>query len=356
MDLQRFYRGKRVLITGNTGFKGAWLSAWLESLGATVHGLSKDVPTTPSAFESLGGAKRFPTDFIDIRDAERTQTAIRNARPDLVFHLAAQPLVRSSYAEPGETWATNVLGTLHVLEAVRRTESVGVCAVISSDKCYENLEWEFAYRENDRLGGKDPYSASKAGTELVFKSHFESFFKNSKQKVLSFRAGNVIGGQDWALDRIIPDCMRARAAGKTTMIRSPASTRPWQHVLEPLGGYLAATAAAASDTARDWNGESFNFGPYAENSKSVLELLSELGKSAKDFRFEVDPAAAKGLHEAKFLKVSFEKANAWLGWKPTLAFEETIRWTAEGYAGDFSKHVATRIEEFQSRMVLGEGK
>jgi CDP-glucose 4,6-dehydratase len=354
MDLWRFYRGKRVLITGNTGFKGAWLSVWLESLGASVRGLSKDVPTDPSAFEALGGNQRFPTDFVDIRDSETTLTAIRNARPDVVFHLAAQPIVRSSYAVPAETWATNVLGTLHVLEAVRQTESITTCAVISSDKCYENLEWEFAYRENDRLGGKDPYSASKAGTELVFKSHYESFFKGSAKKILSFRAGNVIGGQDWAVDRIIPDCMRAVAAGKTTLIRSPSSTRPWQHVLEPLGGYLLATASAALDSSRDWNGESFNFGPYAENSKSVLELLREMERHSKGFRFEVDPAAAKALHEAKFLKVSFEKANAWMGWKPTLAFEETIRWTAEGYAGDFSAHVAAKIEAFQAQMKFSE--
>lgn len=354
MDLRKFYHGKRVLVTGNTGFKGTWLSAWLEILGAHVHGLSRDIPTKPSAFEALGGVKRFTTDFIDIRDAAATEKSIHAFRPDVVFHLAAQPLVRLSYAEPIETWSSNVMGTLHILEAVRKLPQVQGCAVISSDKCYENLEWEFAYRENDRLGGKDPYSASKAGTEIVFKSHYESFFKHSEQKVLSFRAGNVIGGMDWAVDRIIPDCIRAVEAGKPAIIRSPQSTRPWQHVLEPLGGYLTAMAGALTDSKRNWNGESFNFGPYAENSKSVRELLEEMKKGSPDFRFEIDEEAAKKIHEAKLLKVSFEKANAWMGWKPTLPFVETVAWTAEGYRGDFPEHVKTKITEFEKRLHLEE--
>ncbi|MBS1963118.1 MAG: CDP-glucose 4,6-dehydratase [Bdellovibrionales bacterium] len=350
MDLRGFYRGKRVLITGNTGFKGAWLSAWLESLGATVGGLSRDVPTTPSAFEDLGGKSRFATAFVDIRDLEATTRAVKDFKPDLVFHMAAQPLVRLSYANPVETWGTNVMGTVHVLEAVRQVPSIVACAVISSDKCYENHEWDFAYRENDRLGGKDPYSASKAGTEIVFRSHFESFFKSSATKVLSFRAGNVIGGGDWAADRIIPDCIRAVRAGKPAVIRNPSATRPWQHVLEPLGGYAIALARAATDAKRNWSGESFNFGPYAENSRTVGELVAAMKNGLPGFDFTIDGAANAGLHEAKFLKVSFEKANAWMGWKPTLPFEETMKWTAEGYGGDFAKHVEGKIAEFQSRI------
>ena len=349
MNLRDFYRGKRVLITGNTGFKGTWLSAWLESLGATVGGISKDVPSDPSAFEALGGKARFSTSFTDIRDFESTTREVKNFKPDLVFHLAAQSLVRPSYANPVETWGTNVMGTLHVLEAIRQTPSVAACAVISSDKCYENLEWEFAYRENDRLGGKDPYSASKAGTEIVFKSHFESFFRAGGAKVLSFRAGNVIGGGDWAIDRIIPDCIRAVRAGKKAVIRSPHSTRPWQHVLEPLGGYLVGLARGATDAKKNWNGESFNFGPYAENSKTVGELVTAIEKNLPGFGFEIDSSAA-ALHEAKFLKVSFEKANAWMGWKPTLPFAETVKWTAEGYGEKFREHVDGKIAAFEKRI------
>jgi CDP-glucose 4,6-dehydratase len=350
MDLNGFYRGKKIVITGNTGFKGAWLSAWLESLGAEVRGVSRDVPTDPSAFEALGGKKRFPTEFVDIRDAEATRAAIQSSKPDLVFHLAAQSLVRASYADPLDTRATNVVGTLNVLEAVRKTPSVSACAVISSDKCYENLEWDFAYRENDRLGGKDPYSASKAGTELVFKSHFESFFRDSKTKLLSCRAGNVIGGMDWAADRIVPDCMRAMRAGETAKIRNPGSTRPWQHVLEPLGGYLLATARAATDSSRNWSGESFNFGPYPENSRTVAALLEAMAKKLKGLKYDASGSVPAGPHEARFLKISFEKANAWMGWHPTLSFDETVQWTAEGYSGDFSAHVREKIASFQARM------
>lgn len=353
MDLRQFYRGKKVLITGNTGFKGTWLSYWLESLGAEVFGISLDVPTNPSAFEELGGAKRFRTSFTDIRDLGKLTQEVKTFKPEILFHMAAQPLVRLSYSDPVSTWSTNVMGTVNVLEAVRATDSITTTAVISSDKCYENLEWDFAYREADRLGGRDPYSASKAGTEIVFKSYYESFFKGSSQakKILSFRAGNVIGGADWAEDRIVPDCIRAHRAGKKALIRNPASTRPWQHVLEPLGGYLIATARAGSRANRDWNGESFNFGPYAENSRTVLELVQAFEKNLSGFHFEIDPAASKSVHEAKLLKVSFEKANAWMGWKPTLNFEETLRWTAEGYEKDgLEGHFKSRVAEFESKI------
>lgn len=350
MDLRQFYSGKKVLITGNTGFKGAWLAAWLEKLGASVGGLSKDVPTRPSAFEDLGGNSRFPTTYVDIRDLEATAKAVKNFNPDIVFHMAAQPLVRLSYSNPVETWGTNVMGTVHILEAVRRAPSVVACGVISSDKCYENIETDIAYRETDRLGGVDPYSASKAGTELVFKSHFESFFRASGTRVLSFRSGNVVGGGDWAEDRIIPDCIRSSRAGKRTTIRNPSATRPWQHVLEPLGGYLIAIARAANDRKKPWNGESFNFGPLAENSKTVGELVAAVEKLLPGFTYAVDPSAAGGLHEAKFLKISFEKANVWMNWKPTLTFAETVAWTAEGYKMDFQGHVETKIAEFQSRI------
>ncbi len=351
MDLRGYYSGKRVLITGNTGFKGTWLAMWLESLGAVVGGISKDVPTKQSAFEDLGGNARFPTAFADIRDAELTTREVKKFKPDLVFHLAAQSLVRPSYANPVETWGTNVMGTLHVLEAIRQTPSVAAVAVISSDKCYENLERDIPYRETDRLGGKDPYSASKAGTEIVFKSHFESFFRApGSAKVLSFRAGNVIGGGDWAIDRIIPDCIRAVRAGEKAVIRNPSATRPWQHVLEPLGGYLLGIAHAGTDLTRNWTGESFNFGPSSENSKSVGELVAAMEKNLPGFSYTLDAPKGAALHEAKFLKVDSTKAGEWMGWKPTLAFADTVKWTAEGYSGDFRKHVEGKISEFASRI------
>lgn len=348
-----FYRGKKVLITGNTGFKGAWLSAWLESLGAEVHGLSNDIPTLQSAFSDLGGDDRFPTAFVDIRDFEATAAELGRLQPDVVFHLAAQSLVRPSYSAPIATWGTNVMGTLHILEAVRRTESVTGCAVISSDKCYENLEKPgYAYAESDRLGGKDPYSASKAGTELVFKSHFESYFRKSETCLLSFRAGNVLGGGDYAVDRIVPDCIRSMQEKKPAVIRSPGATRPWQHVLEPLGGYLLAMARAMSEPANSrWSGESFNFGPAPENSKSVEALVTEMKKNLPGFEFSIDPAASRSLHEATNLQVSYAKAKEWMGWQPTLGFEETIRWTTEGYTPEFKNHVARKIEEFSGRFL-----
>ncbi len=345
-----FYRGKKVLITGNTGFKGAWLSAWLERLGAKVHGLSNDIPTLESAFTRLGGEERFPTAFVDIRDFEATSAEIAHLQPDLVFHLAAQSLVRPSYSAPIATWGTNVMGTLHILEAVRRVDSIAGCAVISSDKCYENTETAgYAYSEKDRLGGKDPYSASKAGTELVFKSHFESYFKKSKTVLLSYRAGNVLGGADFAVDRIVPDCIRSIEAKEPLVVRSPGATRPWQHVLEPLGGYLLAMAKAVNEPGR-WSGESFNFGPSPENSRTVEALVSEIKKHRPDFSFKIDSGDKPRLHEATYLQVSFEKAREWMGWKPTLGFEETVQWTVEGYGADFPSHVSRKLEDFTRRL------
>lgn len=350
MDLKEFYRNKKVLITGNTGFKGTWLSFWLESLGATVFGISNDVPTSPAPFDELEGTKRFNTTFLDVCDLAGLKKRVSEIQPDYVFHLAAQSLVRASYSDPVRTWATNVMGTVNVLESIRDTKSIKAAAIISSDKCYENVEWEFAYRENDRLGGKDPYSASKAGTEIAFQSYFQSFFQGSEQTVVSFRAGNVIGGGDWAADRIVPDCVRAYKAGGKAVIRSPGSTRPWQHVLEPLGGYLVGLARATGDSKK-WNGQSFNFGPSAENSRTVLDLVKALEHDLPGFQFKVDSPTPPSLHEAKFLRVSAEKALNWMGWKPTLNFEETVLWTAKGYQETSAEaHFSSMIQKFTAKI------
>ena len=357
MNIRDFYRKRRVLVTGNTGFKGAWLSAWLESLGVETLGVSMDVPTEPSAFRLLGGPARFPTRMVDIRDGEALAAVFAEFKPDVVFHMAAQSLVRRSYQDPVNTWSTNVMGTVQVLDCVRKTESVRGCAVISSDKCYENLETGAAYRETDRLGGKDPYSASKAGTELVFHSMYESYFaqgaRHAQTALLSFRAGNVIGGADWAADRLVPDGMRAMRAGQPLVVRQPQATRPWQHVLEPLGGYMTALARGVSDLdgANRWTGESFNFGPTPKNTRTVHQLLEGLATQMSGFRWETPPQPKDAFREAGTLSVSSEKATEWMKWAPTLNFDETIAWTARGYCPDdqFESVATAQIAEFQKR-------
>ena len=236
------FRGKKIIVTGNTGFKGSWLSLWLYSLGAKVTGISKDIPSNPSLFEELDLAKKTEHHFENICDALKMKEIFTAVQPDFVFHLAAQPIVSVSYDDPLETFRTNTIGTANILEALRFVSSPCSAVIITSDKCYDNVEWIWGYREQDALGGKDPYSASKGAAELVIKTYFHSYFKkaDSKIKLASIRAGNVIGGGDWALNRIVPDCFRSWNDGKPVKIRNPESTRPWQHVLEPLSGYLRA--------------------------------------------------------------------------------------------------------------------
>ena len=244
------YAGKRVLVTGHTGFKGSWLCEWLLGLGAKVTGYSLSPPTQPALFEQLGLAGRLRHIIGDIRDLPGLSRALRKARPDFVFHLAAQPLVRDSYANPVETFAVNLMGTVHVLEALRSVRHPCAAVFITTDKCYENREWAYGYREDDPLGGSDPYSASKGAAELAISSYRRSFFGSHPVRIASARAGNVIGGGDWAVDRIVPDCMRALEKGKPIPVRNPKATRPWQHVLEPLSGYLwlgACLAGSAED-------------------------------------------------------------------------------------------------------------
>ena len=327
------YAGKKVLVTGNTGFKGSWLTVWLLRLGANVYGLSKDVPTQPSLFESLHLRERITHHEADVRDTAAVRTLIDDLRPDFIFHLAAQPIVLYSYENPLETITTNVVGTTNILEALRTLDFPCTAVMITSDKCYDNVEWLWGYKETDALGGKDVYSGSKGAAELVCKSYYHSFFKKetSRVRIATARAGNVIGGGDWALNRIVPDCMRAWNVGKAVEIRNPNATRPWQHVLEPLSGYLLLGQALCGNERL--NGESFNFGPRAECNHTVEDLLIDLGRC---WRFP-DASQTYGVigggtfHEAGLLKLNCDKALAHLHWTAVLDYKALIRFTGEWY-------------------------
>jgi len=328
------FNGKKVLVTGNTGFKGSWMCAWLTSLGAEVVGVSNRIPTEPSMFEALGLDKKIKYIEADIRNLNLMIEIVATEKPDVLFHMAAQPIVADSYANPVDTFTTNVIGTTSLLEALRLSNHECYAVFITSDKCYENVEWTWGYRENDRLGGKDPYSASKAGSEIAIYSWFHSYFNqpNSKVKITSVRAGNVIGGGDWAPARIVPDCIRAWSENQPVEIRRPQATRPWQHVLEPISGYLRCAQELMS-RPQELTGESFNFGPAADQSYTVLELLQEIAKNwdfpTNDEHFKVNTEG--GFHEAGLLKLNCDKALHTLKWKPVLRFEEAARFTAEWY-------------------------
>lgn len=327
------FAGKKIIVTGNTGFKGSWMCAWLTSMGAEVTGISNQIPTQPSMFEAIDLGSRMRYIQEDIRNLDRIVAIVKEVSPDILFHMAAQPIVSESYANPVDTFSTNIMGTAHLLEALRRNNKPCTAVFITSDKCYENVEWTWGYRENDRLGGKDPYSASKAGSELAIYSWYHSFFSkaDSPVKMVSVRAGNVIGGGDWAASRIVPDCIRAWSENKSVEIRRPKATRPWQHVLEPISGYLRVAEELISNPSL--TGESYNFGPAADQNFTVQELLEEIASNWKfawegeRFILNTEPS----FHEAGLLKLSVDKALHTLGWKPVLRFEETAKFTAEWY-------------------------
>lgn len=325
------FNGKTVLVTGHTGFKGSWLVSWLKKLGARVVGIALDPSAEISHFTVAHIAADMTDLRIDIRDRSALEGAIVKAQPDFVFHLAAQALVRSAYAAPVETWQTNVLGTLHVLEALRKLTRPCVAVIITSDKCYDNVEWVWGYRETDAMGGADPYSASKGAAELAIRSHIKSYFPKdtSNVRIASARAGNVIGGGDWAPDRIVPDCVLAWSQKDSVQLRNPRSTRPWQHVLEPLGGYLTLAAALVENP--ELHGESFNFGPPSHQNHSVLELVQQMALHWAQVRWEDVSHDNKGPYESGLLKLNCDKALHYLGWEAVLGFEETVRLTAEWY-------------------------
>ena len=327
------YRGKKVLVTGHTGFKGSWMSIWLDMLGAEVMGIALDPKTGNDNLVLSGSGRKMRDERVDIREYEKLRKLIADFQPEIVFHLAAQPLVLESYQYPLETFQTNILGTANVLEAIRNTPSVRVAIMITTDKVYENKEWIWPYREDERLGGYDPYSASKGASELVIASYRNSFFHPEKYSehgvsLASVRAGNVIGGGDWAENRIVPDCIRYLSGGKPIEVRSPLAVRPWQHVLEPLGGYMLLGAKMLENPEK--YASAWNFGPESNNIVPVGELVNEIVTNYGKGKW-IDRSDPNAPHEAKLLALDIHKAKYYLGWKPVLSFQETIRLTVEWY-------------------------
>ncbi|MDQ1339850.1 MAG: CDP-glucose 4,6-dehydratase [Campylobacterota bacterium] len=332
------YKNKKVLVTGHTGFKGSWLTAWLIKLGANVVGISKDIPTKPSMFEELKLEDEIKHYQEDIRDLSRMIEIISCEQPDFLFHLAAQPIVSTSYIDPIETISSNVMGTANILEALKVSNHKCTAIIITSDKAYDNVEQVWGYKEDDKMGGKDIYSGSKGAAELIIKSYYHSFFKSRdcNVKLAIGRAGNVIGGGDWAKDRIVVDCMLAWSKGEVVEIRAPKATRPWQHVLEPLSGYLNLGAELYINDSL--HGEAFNFGPRAEQNHTVEELLIDLSKYW-DFKDVHDAYKVTGnipFHEAGLLKLNCDKALFYLKWQANLGYKDTIKFTSEWYY-DFYK-------------------
>jgi len=345
-----FWRGRRVLLTGHTGFKGSWLALWLERLGAEVVGMSSGVPTTPSMFEAAQVGRGVRSVQGDVRDLQAVETAFAESRPEVVIHMAAQSLVRRSFDQPVETYATNVMGTVHVLDAARRSEGVGVVVTVTSDKCYENREWVWGYREHEPMGGYDPYSNSKGCAELVA-SAFRSSFGQAEgtPAIASARAGNVIGGGDWAKDRLIPDLMAAAVEGAPAIIRNPDAVRPWQHVLNPLSGYLllAQKLWISREHAEGWN-----FGPDDRDARPVRWIVDRLGEAWGE---SIDWRQQDGdePHEAQYLKLDSSKARSRLGWVPTWdlghALESIAGWyRTQRSGGDLRDHALDQIAAFQA--------
>lgn len=329
-----FYKGKRVLVTGHTGFKGSWLSIWLHELGADVIGVSLDPYSERDNYVLSDISKKIKADIrADIRDAQKMKDIFAEYKPEIVFHLAAQPLVRLSYEKPVDTYETNVLGSINVLEAIRATDSVKVGVMITTDKCYDNKEQLRGYKEDDPFGGYDPYSSSKGACEIAIQSWRRSFFNPEQfekhgKSIASVRAGNVIGGGDWALDRIIPDCIRALEANKPIQIRSPKSVRPWEHVLEPLSGYMLL-AQKMWDRPTEYC-EGWNFGPEAESVSTVWNVATELVRNFGKGEL-IDCSNPNAVHEAQLLMLDITKAKTRLGWKPRLNMQECIALVADWY-------------------------
>ena len=350
------WHGRRVLITGHTGFKGSWLSLWLQQKGAVLCGFALQPPSEANLFEDADIAREMRSVLGDIRNIDALKQVFQEFKPEIVFHLAAQPLVRSSYEDPLATYSTNVMGTANVLEAARHSPGMRAIVAVTTDKCYENREWDWPYRETDTLGGFDPYSNSKACAELVVSAYRNSFFHPAKYgqhgvAIASVRAGNVIGGGDWAEDRLVPDIIRAFISDRPVRIRNPKAIRPWQHVLEPLRGYIAvAESLCENGTA---NGEAWNFGPDQYDAQPVEWIVRQLAEVWGDgARWELDDLEHP--HEAQSLKLDWSKANHRLGWQPSLRLKEALSMTAERYklkltSNDMREFTASQIRDYEGR-------
>jgi CDP-glucose 4,6-dehydratase len=349
-----FWPGRRVFVTGHTGFKGSWLSLWLKRLGAEVHGYATAPPTNPNLFTVAGAAADLARHTVaDVMDAEALRNALHAAAPEVVFHLAAQPLVRFSYQEPVTTYGVNVMGTVHLLEAVRTCDTVRAVVVITTDKCYENREWVWGYRESEPLGGKDPYSSSKACTELVTAAYRSSFLAAKGVGVASARAGNVIGGGDWATDRLLPDFFRALDSGRSLEVRHPQATRPWQHVLEPLSGYILLAQSLLADPSR--YADAWNFGPRDGDTRTVRWILDYVGTRVPQSHWK-PTGEQQHLHEAHSLRLDSSKAAIQLGWSPRwsleAALDRTVAWHTKWVEGSDMHGVC--LEQIREYELLGE--
>jgi len=330
MNFKNIFKNKKVIVTGHTGFKGSWLTLWLTEIGANVLGVSKDIPTRPSHYQLLGLEKKIKSKKIDIQNLNEITKVISNFKPDFIFHLAAQSIVKKSYTNSIETWKTNLMGTVNILESLKKNKKKKIIAVmITSDKCYKNIETKKGYKENDMLGGEDPYGASKSAAEIAINSYVKSFFnkKNNKNYIVSTRAGNVIGGGDWSENRLLPDCIKSWGNKRSAKIRNPKSTRPWQHVLEVVYGYLLLAKKLKSN--KKLHGQSFNFGPNMKYNFKVLDVLNKSKLFWKDINWRVEKR--KSFKENVLLNLNNEKAKKYLNWKPVLTFEKTIQLTIEWY-------------------------
>jgi len=350
--MNKFFKNKKILITGHTGFKGSWLTFWLEKLGASISGISKDVPTNPSLFKVLNLKNKIIDHRLDIRNLSKLKKIVEKFKPDYVFHLAAQSLVKKSYEDPINTFTTNAIGTCNILESIRLLKNKCSVVIITSDKSYKNIEITRGYRETDELGGHDPYSASKGCAEFIIQSYIKSFFSNKKNlKIGITRAGNVIGGGDWSDNRVIPDCFKSWSLNKAVTIRSPNSTRPWQHVLEVLSGYLKLAIDLNNKT--HLNGEVFNFGPKNFQNKRVIDVIRQIKKLSPAIKWKFKNV--KTFKESKLLKLNSSKARNKLNWKNKLSFNETIemttRWYEEFYKRkNMSKFTSQQIEKYEKKL------
>jgi CDP-glucose 4,6-dehydratase len=345
-----FFHDKRVFVTGHTGFKGAWLCLWLHHLGARITGYSLHPPTEPNLYRLAEVNELVHSVTGDVRDPALLAEALRDAAPEIVIHMAAQAIVLDSYADPVSTYSTNVMGTVNLLEAIRRTTGVRAVIVVTTDKCYENREWVWGYRENEPLGGHDPYSSSKASAELVSAAYRRSFFADNHDgpSLATVRAGNVIGGGDWGKNRLIPDCVRAFASGEHILIRNPSAVRPWQHVLNPLSGYLNLAKRLATEGSAF--AEAWNFGPVADEARPVQWIVDRMANDIVDFKWEQDPAFYP--HETFYLKLDSTKALTRLGWKPCwnleTALDKTLEWYEAWRLEENMRHVSLRqIAEYE---------